>query len=233
MLEKLVLFDIDGTLLTIGGAARRAISRALKEVYQIVDSLENLSRSAFAGKTDPEIILSILEKNHYRNSSRHDKLPSFYRCYTEALKEELPGESRARLFPGVRELLQKLKSSNRAVLGLLTGNIREGALIKLSHFGLESFFTHGSYGSDSGNRSDLPAFAVQRVKEDTGKEYRGKDVVIIGDTLSDLMVSQENGARSVLVATGFFPYEELAQAGPDHLFRDFSNTSEVVKVILA
>lgn len=232
-LTKLILFDIDGTLLTTGRAPRRAISRALKTVYQIEDSLEGLSRSTFAGKTDPNIVLAILSRNNYPLEKMNDRLSSFFTCYTEALKEELPGETRARLHPGVRELLESLQSSGKAFLGILTGNIQEGARIKLGHFGLGPFFSTGSYGSDSGDRGDLPAVAVKRVYEKTGRTFEGKNVIIVGDTYDDLKVSRLFGARSVLVATGFYQYAELAEAGPDCLFQDFSDTEKVVEALLS
>jgi len=231
--KRLVLFDIDGTLLTTGGAPRRAISRALREIFQIDDGLDGLSRSSFAGKTDPEIILAILARNSYPLEKMDDSLSLFFKRYTEALKEELPGETRARLHPGLKELLQSLKSSGKAFLSLLTGNIREGAQIKLDHFGLAPFFSSGSFGSDSRDRGDLPAIAVRRVFELTGQRFKDKDVVIIGDTFDDLKVSRLFGAKAILVATGFYPYDELARAGPDCLFRDFSDTPKVVEAILS
>jgi phosphoglycolate phosphatase-like HAD superfamily hydrolase len=230
---KLVLFDIDGTLLTAGRAPRRAISRALEEVYNISDYLDGISRSSFAGKTDPEIIRSILTKNQYPPSDFESKLPTFFECYTEALREEMQGERKARLHPGVKELLQDLKSSGEACLGLLTGNIYDCAMIKLSHFGIDSFFITGSFGSDSSDRGKLPDIAVKRVFEETGEMYQSKDVVIVGDTFDDLTASRKYGAKTILVATGFYPYEDLAEAGPDYVFQDFSNPFEVVEAIFS
>ncbi|MFQ6104653.1 MAG: HAD family hydrolase [Candidatus Glassbacteria bacterium] len=230
---KLVLFDIDGTLLTAGYATRRAISRALKEVFQVDDALKGLSRASFAGKTDPEIILSILARNDFQGNDVQGKLVVFFTRYIEALKEELPGEPEARLHPGVRELLRELDSSKRAVLGLLTGNIHEGAMIKLRNFGLDGFFTTGSFGSDSANRGDLPKIAMRRASHKTGKKFEGRSVIIVGDTPDDCEISRQVGAKSVLVATGFYPYEELARVKPDHLFRDFTDTAEVIKAILS
>jgi phosphoglycolate phosphatase len=232
-LSKLVLFDIDGTLLSTGRAPRRAISRALRDVFQIEDDLDGLSRASFAGKTDPEIIRAILARNDYHADDIQPKLSLFFQRYTRSLEEELPGEAKARLYPGVRELLQELRHSGSVILSLLTGNIRDGAMIKLRFFSLDAFFEYGSFGSDSGDRSELPAIAVRRVREGTGQEFSGKDVVIIGDTLADFLVSTKYGAKSVLVATGFYPYEELSKVEPDYLFEDFSSTDEVVKAILA
>lgn len=230
---KLVLFDIDGTLLSAGRAPRRAITRALKDVFSITDSLDGLPPTSFAGKTDPEIVRSILERNHYPANNWKKKLPEFFERYLQALREELPGEKKARLYPGVRELLDDLSSSGRAVLGLLTGNIREGAYIKLSHFGIDRYFTAGGFGSDSPNRRELTAFAMRRVKESTGREFTSRDIVIIGDTFEDILVSKEAHARSVIVTTGFFTREELAKAEPDYLFEDFSNTTAVIEAVLS
>lgn len=232
-IAKLALFDIDGTLLSAGKAPRKAISRALKEIYDIEDDLVDLPPTAFAGKTDPEIVRAIFARYGGGWESSTDRLPAFFSLYTEFLKHELPSEPRARLMPGVRELLEELRSSGRAVLGLLTGNIEEGAFAKLDHFGLTPYFTTGSFGSDSSKRGDLAAIAVRRTWEATGKMFTGTDVVIVGDTFDDINVSRESGARSVIVATGFYSPEELMQAAPDFLFTDFSRTQEVVRAILS
>jgi phosphoglycolate phosphatase-like HAD superfamily hydrolase len=230
---KLVLFDIDGTLLSAGRAPRRAISRALKEVYGLEDTLDGLPPTSFAGKTDPEIMSTIFARHEPREDQWDGKLEAFYALYAKYLKSELPGEPRARLCPGVKELLEGLRGSATAVLGVLTGNIEEGARIKLGHFGLSSYFATGSFGSDSRNRGDLPAIAVRRAAQSTGKTFSGKDVVIVGDTFEDIAVSMSAGARSVIVATGFFTYEDLAKGTPDFLFKDFSQTREVVEAILS
>ncbi len=232
-LGKLVLFDIDGTLLSAGRAPRRAITRALRETFSIDDPLDGLPPTTFAGKTDPEILRGILKRNHCPDNNWKQKLPAFFDRYIQALREELPGEKKARLFPGVRDLLDALSSPGRAVLGLLTGNIQEGAYIKLAHFGLDRYFETGGFGSDSPDRSALPAVAVRRVKDTTGREYTGGDIVIVGDTFEDILVSKKAGARSVIVATGFFSREELAKAEPDFLFDDLSNTKAVVEAVLS
>jgi phosphoglycolate phosphatase-like HAD superfamily hydrolase len=232
-LAKLVLFDIDGTLLTAGKAPRRAISKALKEIYGIEDSLDGLPPTAFAGKTDPEIIRTIIARHSLAGNRFGERLPEFYHLYTQFLRSELPDEPRARLYPGVRELLDTLQGAGKVILGLLTGNIEEGALVKLGHFRLVPYFIIGSFGSDSGNRGDLPAIAARRAREATGKTFTGKDIVIVGDTFEDIIVSKGAGARSVIVATGFFPCEELAKGAPDFLFKDFSDTHEVVEAILS
>jgi len=230
---KLVLFDIDGTLLTAGRAPRRAISKALLEVYGIEDDLRGIPPTTFAGKTDPEIVRAILLRNADLQEDWKEKLPSFFRVYTRTLEEELRAEKKARLYPGVKELLDTLNESGEVVLGVLTGNIRDGARLKLEHFGLWKYFSVGSYGSDSCRRNDLPGIALERVRSETGREFSGKDVVIIGDTFDDIRASREINSKSLIVATGFFPYEELLKEKPDYIFRDLSNTSEVVEAIMS
>ena len=125
--------------------------------------------------------------------------------------------------PGIRELVTALVADRRALVGLLTGNVEEGARLKLEPTGLLPLFKVGAYGSDSGLRADLPAVAVARAEALDGRRYAGKDVVIIGDAPADIDCGAALGVTAVGVATGRHTVDELARHGPDHLFADFTD----------
>ena len=124
--------------------------------------------------------------------------------------------------PGIHELVVALAADRRALVGLLTGNVEEGARLKLQPTGLLSHFKVGAYGSDSALRVDLPAVAVTRAEALTGRSYAGKDVVVIGDTPADVECGASLGVTAVAVATGRHSVAELAAHAPDHVFADLS-----------
>ena len=222
---KAVLFDLDGTLLWTDGAGRRAIHRALLEVLAIERPAASFR---FDGRTDPEIV-ELLAAAAGRDHGP-DVVAGVLRAYVRLLDEELsrPGQ-RTTVYPGVRELLAALERRSDCVLGLLTGNVREGARLKLRSAGLDiARFRVGAFGSDHGERSALPAIAQQRVREVLGLELAGHDVVIMGDTPADVTCGRGIGARAIAVATGSYSVPDLIAAGAYTAFADFSDTAAVV-----
>ncbi len=132
-------------------------------------------------------------------------------------------EPRSRCLPGIKELVTALAADRRALVGLLTGNVVEGARLKLEPTGLFPLFKVGAYGSDSALRADLPAVAVARAEALDGRRYAGKDIVVIGDTPADVECGASLGVTAVAVATGRHTVDQLAAYAPDHLFADFSD----------
>jgi phosphoglycolate phosphatase len=229
-MRRLVLFDIDGTLLTAGGAAARAFHRALLEVFGTAGRIEAHS---FAGKTDPQIALELLTAAGLPREEVADGLPALWAAYLR----ELPGEleiSRIRVFPGVRTLLESLEGAgNGTALGLLTGNIRPGARLKLEAAGIAfERFTVGAFGSDHAERPELPAIAVRRAEQRFGHRFTGKDIVIIGDTPHDISCGESLGVRTIAVATGSYSEEQLAACAPDYLFPTLEEFARVRDAIL-
>jgi phosphoglycolate phosphatase-like HAD superfamily hydrolase len=215
MPDRLVLFDIDCTLIDAHGAGGRAILRAIKDVYGVEGELGDYS---FHGRTDPGIIADLAAL--WGADGRGDVDECITR-YVDLLRREIDG-GEVETLPGIRELVTALAADRRALVGLLTGNIEEGARLKLEPTGLYSLFKVGAYGSDSALRADLPAVAVARAETLTGRRYAGKDVVVIGDTPADVECGASLGVTAVAVATGRHSVDELAAHAPDHLFADFS-----------
>jgi phosphoglycolate phosphatase len=229
--RKLVLFDIDGTILLTAGAGRRAIVAAIGEA---VGDSTAFDRVRFDGKTDPQIVAELLEAGGDRGPHSSDRVSAICRRYVDLLTRELArSRSRTTLMPGVSPLLDRLESEDGVVLGLLTGNIAEGATLKLRSAGLDpGRFRVGAFGSDAAHRPELPPIAAQRARPFFGKVPSGPEVVIIGDTPADISCGGCIGARAVAVATGGYSVSDLAACGPHAVFEDLSDTDRVLDAIL-
>ena len=231
---KLVLFDIDGTLLWTDGAGRRAVQRALVAEAGTAGPID---RYRFDGKTDPQIITDLLRLGGHPEPDRADLVAAVSARYLESLAEELRRTAGAtRVLPGVSELLAALaphEAAGRVLVGLLTGNLAAGAALKLKSGGLDpDRFAVGAYGSDSGTRADLPGIAVRRVAV-LGHSLAGSDVTILGDTPADVACAQGIGARSVGVATGYYDLAALRAAGATAVFQSLADTDAVLEFLLA
>ncbi len=226
---RLVLFDIDGTILYTGGAGRRAMRRALLKVFGATGPIKGFP---FAGKTDPQIILELMTLAGYAPDLIRRRMPDFWDHYVQYLEQEMTGSGGLLVYPGVSELIRALRDSDGTLLGLQTGNIQRGARIKLEPTGLNPFFPVGAFGDDSDNRNELPRIAVQRVRKQFGRTFRGREVTIVGDTPADIACARHFGARAVAVATGFHDRQGLVDARPDALFDDFQDTQKVLEAIL-
>jgi len=231
MLERIVLFDIDGTILHAGKPPARAILRAMEEVFQVSDLMPPRGEYSFSGKTDPEIVMDLLARKGYPTEKIAAGLEEVFDRYIFYLKTTMGNGNDAYLHPGVMILIRRLAEDKKVLLGLLTGNIEEGARIKLDHFGIAGYFPIGAYGSDSPERNRLPEIALNRVKKLTGLSYGGRNVVIIGDSVYDIRCARSVGAVAIGVATGTTSCEALRAERPDHLFQDLSQTDHVLDTI--
>jgi phosphoglycolate phosphatase-like HAD superfamily hydrolase len=232
MAPVLVLFDIDGTILLTAGAGRRALTEALRDEVPDPAAFEHIR---FDGKTDPQIITELLQTVDHPRADDPALVREICLRYVGLLAVELQQpRSRTVLMPGVADLLDALEAEEDVVLGLLTGNVEQGAALKLTAGGLEpSRFVVGAYGSDSAHRPDLPAIAARRAVPHFGREPRGAEVVIIGDTPADVTCGRGIAARAIGVATGSYPQSELIGAGADAAFADLANTARVLEAIRA
>jgi len=225
MQQRLLLFDIDGTLIHSGGAGIYALKNALAERHGIRDNLEDIE---IAGMTDSGIVLSILNK--HKISATNENVTAFLDSYVHFLSLELP-RRKGSLLPGVLELLNKLKARKNIVLGLLTGNVSRGAQLKLGHYGVWHFFEFGAFADDHHDRNQLGSFAQARAKEKHGREFSAGEIDIIGDTPRDIACGKALGARTIAVSTGTWSREELAKHHPDFLIDDFSNVDRLMNTL--
>jgi phosphoglycolate phosphatase len=226
---KLVLFDIDGTILAGGGAGKRAVTRALVEVFGTAGPTDH----RFDGKTDPQIVRELMRLEGHGDPHIDERMPRLLERYLDYLHDELERPPHARLLPGIRELLDALEPRPDVVLGLLTGNLATGARAKLAAVGLDpDRFRVGAYGSDHELRGELPALAQRRARDHLGVDIPGRDVVVIGDTPNDLECGRAIGARAIGVATGHYTVEQLLAHAPAAVFADLSDTAAVVDVIV-
>jgi len=227
---RLVLFDIDGTLLTSNGAAPRAFRRALETVFGTSGPQHGYS---FAGRTDPRIARDLLGMAGIDEEAVDARLSEVWPLYLGNLRREME-VTRPTVYPGVAALLDRLdREADTVVTGLLTGNVDGGARMKLEAAGLGwERFVVGAFGSDHHDRAALPAVAIDRAEALKGHRFAGKSVVIVGDTPADIACGAHLGVRSIAVATGDYATHELHPHGPDHLFEDLSDVEAVLGALL-
>jgi phosphoglycolate phosphatase-like HAD superfamily hydrolase len=223
--KRLLLFDIDGTLIHSGGAGVHALKSAFKERFGIDDDLHGIE---IAGMTDSGIVVSILNKHEI--PATNENVSAFLDSYVHFLSLELP-RRKGKLLPGVLELLEKLKSRPHLVLALLTGNVSRGAQLKLEHYGVWHFFEFGAFADDHHDRNRLGPFARARAKEKHGREFSASDIDVIGDTPRDIDCGRALGARTVAVATGTWTRDQLAAYQPDFLIDDLSDVESVIDTL--
>ncbi|HEY7002284.1 MAG TPA: HAD family hydrolase [Candidatus Udaeobacter sp.] len=223
--KRLLLFDIDGTLIHSGGAGVHALRAAFKERFGIDDDLHDIEVS---GMTDSGIVVSILNK--HKIPVTNENVSAFLDSYVHFLSMELPRREGA-LLPGVLELLHRLKSRPHVVLALLTGNVSRGAQLKLEHYGVWHFFEFGAFADDHRDRNRLGPFARARAKERHGREFSASEIDVIGDTPRDIACGRALGARTVAVATGTWSRDQLATYQPDFLIDDLSNVEAIIDTL--
>lgn len=216
---KLILFDIDGTLISGGAAARTAFEAAMMNVYGTAGPIEDHD---FSGKTDPLIARELLERAEFTATQIESGLPQLWELYLDGLEAGLRTDP-ARTLPGVNRLLDALRHRSDAHLGLVTGNLERGAYLKLGSVGLRERFQVGAFGSDHAERNRLPGVAVARARETFGVVFEPEAVVIVGDTPRDVECGKQLGGRTVGVATGRWSQEALAESGADEVIADFSD----------
>jgi phosphoglycolate phosphatase len=222
----LLLFDIDGTLLTSGGAGEKALRTGLLSRFGIHDDLQGIE---IAGRTDTGIARRILERHQIPPAPENIRL--LLNGYLEALPALLPLHS-GRVLPGVLPLLDALRHRDDCVLGLLTGNLEEGARLKLAHYGLHNRFQFGAYADDHHDRNALVPFALQRARALTGTDISPAHAWVIGDTPYDVECARAGGARAAAVATGVFDSAALAATKPDLLLPDLGQTGRILELLL-
>ena len=225
---RLVLFDIDGTILRSAGAGRRAMIAALREVFGATGP-EN---HRYDGKTDPQIVREVMRLEGHHDAHIDERMDALMTLYLTRLERELE-DADTFVYPGVPELLEALEARHDTILGLLTGNLREGAHAKLRAAGIDpARFRVGAFGSDHEHRPELPALARRRAQAELGLDLEGDHLVVIGDTPADIECGRSLGVRAIGVATGSYTVEELLRCGPHAVFETLADTDRVVSAIV-
>lgn len=228
MTKKLILWDIDGTLIVSQGAGVRAMERAFARHFGRPGDLGQID---WAGRTDTWITGEVLRTNGLPPTPEncHDYLET----YLELLPAELRDGPQGHVLPGVLELLETLHRRPDVAQGLLTGNLKRGAEFKLTHYRVWHYFEFGAFADDSPRRNDLGPHALRRARELHRHHFAPNDTFIIGDTPHDIECGKVIGARTIAVATGRFSVAELAAHAPTAVFASFADTASFLRVIEA
>lgn len=214
--RRLVLFDIDGTILHDRGASRAAFADALYTIYGYEGDTYQYD---FSGRTDPEITHMVLGDAGFSREEIDARLESLWDVYLAGLERKLASVETL-VLGRMRDLIERVESQSSVVLAVLTGNIERGARLKLGSVNLNGYFPFGAFGSDSADRTKLPRVAMQRASELYRHEFEGRDVVIIGDSIYDVRCGVPYGATTIAIATGRTPAETLRAENPTYLFEN-------------
>jgi phosphoglycolate phosphatase len=227
-MRKLVLFDIDGTLVLTGGAGLRAMNRACSEVVGHADGLAGIP---LAGRTDRMILADVVRR--VDRELDEDLLAHLRQRYVANLADEIqhPGKGVKAVMPGIRELLDTLAGRDDVFVGLLTGNFEAGARIKLEHFDLWRYFTCGAFADDAADRNALVPFALERARACGLPDLGAEHILVIGDTPHDIACAHAAGAVGVGVATGGFTADQLRESGADVVFEDLSHRDAFLRLL--
>ncbi len=227
---RVVLFDIDGTLLRSGGVGRIAMERALTKVF----GSPGTSDYHYDGKTDRQIVRDLMRLEGLADREIDTQMDALLDAYVVGLRAELAsGKPTVHVFEGVRELLDELESRSDVALGLLTGNVEAGARAKLGAARIDfARFKVNAFGSDHELRPELPGVAQKRAREILGVDIAGDRVVVIGDTPSDIRCGEGIGARAIGVATGRYSVDDLASHGAYAVFETLADTDAVMQRIM-
>jgi len=229
-MRHLVLLDIDGTILHSSGAGRAAMEHALAETFGTPGD----PSLRYDGKTDRQIVREAMRAAGFSDSDIDARMDDVVSRYVANLPARLAEPERGvAMFPGVAALIDAVHQRDDSVLGLLTGNVEEGARLKLASVGLDfERFRINAFGSDSEIRGELPAIAHRRMQDVFGVVLEGRDVVVIGDTPADIACGRSLGARAIAVATGWYSVEDLRAHNPHAVFADLSDTDAVMAAII-
>ena len=226
---KLVLFDIDGTLISARGAGRRAMRVAFERVFGTAGGID---RYDLRGRTDTRIVHDVMSAEGWAPARVTERLDEFFEVYVGGLTTEIGDGRNVITLPGVAAVIERLGQSSEAALGLVTGNIEEGARVKLLPTGLWPRFPVGAFGSDHMDRRELPSLATRRAHARFGTAFSPRDVIVIGDTPHDIDCARAFGAVAVAVATGQYPRDQLLAENPDVFFEDLGDVDRVLAALL-
>ncbi|MEC8825058.1 MAG: HAD hydrolase-like protein [Verrucomicrobiota bacterium] len=229
--DKLLLFDIDGTLVDTEGAGLRSLEEGFFKAFPHCRG-KDFPALDLGGATDSSVVAFLFEHFEIDDHDGHREL--FFSRYIIALDgcmNNFRNRGKGRVLPGVPELLGEFERREDCLMGLLTGNIEAGARLKLRYFGIDHHFCFGAYGNDHSLRNELGPIAIDRAEGMSGQRFAPQQTVIIGDTLKDIACARAFGAHVIAVATGGASYEQLESGEPDILLADLAKTDEMASAI--
>ena len=224
---KLFLFDLDGTLVTTGGAGLRALDKAFFDLFGVKNTMKEMNPS---GKTDPAIFREMANR-FLKRELTNDEATALAETYLTLLEKEMEVSTKRSPLAGVVEFLDHLSDRVDILCALGTGNLERGARIKLAPMNLNPYFSIGGFGSDAEERAEVLRFGHRRAEQKIGRSLVADDIYVIGDTTLDIAAARKAGFRAVGVASGNVPYDALAAAKPDYLWRDMKNGFEFLKTL--
>lgn len=227
--DKLVLFDIDGTLLHCGSSARESLAEALSEV---TGSPLHLRLEDVAGNTDLGIIRTALQRVGALEPEPEKTIQAVSEKYLEILKVKYPARGDQYLYPGVEELLDRVRERADIRMGLLTGNLEPGAKVKLDPFGIWDYFDVGAFGSDSEDRNELPGVAWKKANEQLEEVYGAKQTMIVGDTPRDAVCARKNNTHSLIILRREIWKEAVEVENPDYIAGSTENVDQLLKYLV-
>lgn len=226
MPDILLLFDIDGTLTDNAGLTRVALDKAALHLFGVENGTRGITSY---GLTDPLIFRKIVENNHLEVLNWEDTFSQFVSIYISYLNRLLNQSFSVKTHPGIKDLLSAISKLPFFFLALGTGNIRESAMIKLKRHGIDGYFPVGGFGDDSGDRVEIIRVAYHRACEYYRKDFAPEWTWVIGDTPYDINAGKAWGFRTMAVATGFYPVEELKEYSPTIIFPHLGDVNLVIK----
>ena len=233
-MQRLILFDIDNTLISINDGnrpQRQALNTAFEQVHGIANAFEEV---AFTGGMDLPLMIEVYQRYGFMagDSDSSPDMSDFKVAYFRNLTRNLESWTAGTVCVGVSELLDTLASNPSVQLGLETGNFREAAFIKLHRYGLDGYFRDGGFGGDHMERGRVVANAVVACQARSERRYRPEEVIVIGDSPADIQAGSANRFRTIAVATGSYPLECLAEFNPTYALPDLSDTQQVLRSLL-
>ena len=227
-LQRVLLLDIDGTLMDSGNEGLICLSRAMEDVFGQRGPIETYSMS---GKTDWQIIAHLMAEAGLDEEKITTSLPAAFEAYVKHVEIAAPTLD-MKILPGVADLMSRISNNPKFILGLVTGNVSGSVPHKLQAVGIDpSIFIFGAYGDDHPNRNQLPALALHRLEQQLGVSIPPESVLVIGDTPADIDCARHTGLKALGVATGDYSYDDLASHNPDYLLEDLSDVEAVMDIL--
>lgn len=225
MSKKLLIWDIDGTLINCMGMGRRAMDETFLRLYSVENAFDKVN---MAGRIDWQIVNDAFKINRIKENNIQDFLNEYGKILCEQLKSQKCGE----ILPGIREILEDTLANDNIYHVLGTGNCEQGARLKLCHLGLSTFFEIGGFGNENLKRWQVIEKAIKEAKEYYNIDFNNNDIYVIGDTPADIDCGKKLGVKSIAVATGAYKYDDLIKEKPDYIFHSLHRFSDFLEVIV-